>query len=354
MSAPANEVLPTGRRPSVFIRLIVSLVVFLHLGAIIIYVIGAGGPFVMKQASSWIRPYLKMMWLDNAYRFYAPNPGPTEVIWYRLQYDDGSTRWTQLPKREDFYFRMPFQRHMSIALLASMMIEKEAIKPAEDAASVANILVNNSVSYKTVLTAAAEVYFRSYARHIARKEARHPTRGSQLVSMDCYMTHYGIRLPYDMRMNMDMYDPRTLQIQFIATYSPDGTMSNFEAGFRDRVADDLFIEIMQNEMLPLLEENDKLPAGQKQTIAQVIREFGVPYPLVQPILKLPEEEQRAFFQKPFDRDTLRERYAKAVKLYDIPLQKPSTPELLKADTKDTNTKPPGKNVNPEPAQRGIQ
>ena len=124
-----DKIVALASKFSTSVKVIVSLVILFHLSAILTHVIAGGGPFVMKQISSWYRPYLKTMWMDNAYRFYAPDPGSTEVLWYKLQYEDGSTRWTQVPRREDFYLRMPFQRHMSIALLASMMIEKETVNP---------------------------------------------------------------------------------------------------------------------------------------------------------------------------------------------------------------------------------
>jgi len=339
-------------QPHWLIKLIISLIILFHLSAILSHVLSGGGPFVMRQLSGWYRPYLKTMWLDNAYRFYAPDPGTTEVLWYKLQYEDGSTRWTQVPRREDFYLRMPFQRTMSIALLGSMMVEKEPVNPKEDSASVANVLVNNQVAMKSVLTPTGEIFFRSYARHIGHKERVHPSTGSPLVSMDCFLVHYTIRNPLQMRMNYDMYDPRMLDIQFIATFSADGVLSNFQQGFKDRMADDLFIELAQNEINPMLEANRKRPAEQRRSIAQILKDYGIPYPLVQPILKLPAEEQEKFFEKPIDRDTLRERYAKAVKLYDIPQKtvtdywkshQESPPAVSSSDAKPGNQ-----------PQRGIQ
>ena len=93
-------------------------------------------------------------------------------------------------------------------------------------------------------------------------------------------------------------------------------MSNFEQGFRERVPDDFFVEIMQNDLLPLLEANRKLPAAERLPILKLLEEYGLPYPLVQPLYRLTEEERETFFQKPYDRDTLRERYAAIVKRDD--------------------------------------
>lgn len=303
------------------IKLLVSLIVLFHLSAILSHVIAGGGPFVMRQLSSLYRPYLKTMWLDNAYRFYAPDPGPTEVFWYKLHYQDGTTRWTQVPRREDFYLRMPFQRHMSIALLGSMMVEQEPVPPTDNAASVASVLVNNQTAMRTVLTPMGQIFLRSYARHIASVEKEHPASHSPLAYMDCYLVKYLIRSPLEMRFNLDMYDPRMLRIQYVAAFTPDGLIANHKDGFKEKAPDDLFIELLQDEILPLVEANNKLTPDQRKPIMQILRDYGIPFPLIQPIAKLPEANRELFFQKPFDKDSLRERYATLVRRDDRTMQK---------------------------------
>src|SRR5262245_37113921 len=61
-------------------------------------------------------PYLRFLFLTNAYRFFAPNPGPTALLWFRVQYDDGSARWFELPDADEFVLRMPYQRRLALAL----------------------------------------------------------------------------------------------------------------------------------------------------------------------------------------------------------------------------------------------
>jgi hypothetical protein len=313
--------------PPVAVKVVISVIVFAHLSAIFVHVLAGGGPFVLKQAASHVRPYLNFMWLDNAYRFYAPNPGDTEVLWYKLIYQDGSSRWTQIPRREDFYLRMPFQRHMSLALLASMRTQQETVDLKTDANSVASLLTFSRPATKQVLTPEGEIIYRSYARHIANTYPEHYLTKAKLAYMECYFCRYIIRQPYQMRENIAMFDPRMLTIQYIGNFDPEGVMSNFEPGFRDRVQDDFFIEQIQNDIVPLLEANAKLPKEQQKDIMTILREYGIPYPLIQPLdAKMTETERQAFFQRPLDRDTMRERYAKIVKRDDIPLRK--LPEAL--------------------------
>jgi hypothetical protein len=341
---------PPLRRLPVWVKLLVSLVILFHISAILAHVLSGGRPLIMLMAASKYRPYLKTMWLDNAYRFYAPDPGPTEVIWYKMVYEDGSTQWTQVPpRREDVYLRMPYQRHMSIALLASMMNEQQLIKPKDDLNSAVSILVNQQATVRTVLTAVGEIYFRSYARHIARLYAHHPESQSPLAYMECYFVQYLIRTPAEMRRQMDMFDPRKLRIQFVSCFTPAGQMANFEQGFKTREADDLFVELTQNEIVPLLEANAKKPIAERKPIMQLLHDYGVPYPLVQPLAKLNDDAERAkFFAKPIDRDTLRERYRQLVKLGEP--EEPAEPEV-----KTIPSPPPAATNEPKTEKpRGIQ
>jgi hypothetical protein len=44
----------------------------------------------MQQAWTRLaRPYLEFMYLNNAYHFYAPDPGPATYLWFRVYYDTG-------------------------------------------------------------------------------------------------------------------------------------------------------------------------------------------------------------------------------------------------------------------------
>jgi hypothetical protein len=297
----------------------------------------------MRQASGHFLPYLGSLWLTNGYRYYAPDPGETDVLWFHINYEDGTAHWYVVPNRDDFYQRMPFQRYMSVAMLAMMKTHWEEVPPAEDAAAAASIMARGSGKSQQVLNMFGEIYFRSYARFVARRYQENPTTRSPLDTIDIYRVHYQIRSPYEVRMNYDTYDPRKLDIALVGTYAPDGIRLSKQRGFIPRVPDDFFIELVQNEIAPLLEENDRLPPNQRKSLAGIFKEYGVPYPLIMPILRLPEEDQRHFFAKPLDRDTLRERYKQAVTRFDRSIGTP-TPERK---TVLEPTKPSGTVISPQ-------
>jgi hypothetical protein len=87
-------------------RLAVSTLILIHFAAILSAVLSAApGPWIMAQAQvRMFGPYLDFMYLNNAYRFYAPEPGPASQLWFRIEYKKGDqilARWTKLPEMDD-------------------------------------------------------------------------------------------------------------------------------------------------------------------------------------------------------------------------------------------------------------
>ncbi len=88
-------------------RGVISLLVVLHFGGILSAVLAVPpAPWIVTQA--WIRifrPYLEFMYLNNAYHFYSPEPGPASYLWYRIFYEDERRqihgRWVKVPDLDD-------------------------------------------------------------------------------------------------------------------------------------------------------------------------------------------------------------------------------------------------------------
>ena len=63
---------------------------------------GAAAPWVSEML--WVhvyRPYLQFMYLNNAYHFYSPEPGPPALVWFHIKYKDGRVKWFKIPHRDD-------------------------------------------------------------------------------------------------------------------------------------------------------------------------------------------------------------------------------------------------------------
>jgi hypothetical protein len=106
--------------PQAVRRGVIVLAVVVHFGGILTAVCSVPPP--NAQGSwlanySWItfyRPYLQFMYLNNAYHFYSPEPGPPTLMWLRIQYADGTYRWVKIPNREDYATRLEYQRRLAL------------------------------------------------------------------------------------------------------------------------------------------------------------------------------------------------------------------------------------------------
>lgn len=85
-------------------RAVLSVLILLHFGGICSAVLAAP-PSPSTVSQLWVRiyrPYLEFMYLNNAYHFYAPEPGPASYLWFRMFYEapDGQLygHWYKIPK----------------------------------------------------------------------------------------------------------------------------------------------------------------------------------------------------------------------------------------------------------------
>ncbi|OAI50259.1 hypothetical protein AYO44_17920 [Planctomycetaceae bacterium SCGC AG-212-F19] len=87
-------------------RFIMSVFVLVHFTGISCAFLSVPPP---TRDSSWLaqwgwtllQPYLHFMYLVNAYRFYSPEPGAAPLLWYYVEYEDGTVRELRIPTRED-------------------------------------------------------------------------------------------------------------------------------------------------------------------------------------------------------------------------------------------------------------
>jgi hypothetical protein len=89
-------------------RLMLSLLFTLHFMGIATAALSAPpSPLIVQHA--WIRlfrPYLQFCYLNNAYHFYAPDPGPSGYGWFRVIFENPQTKkqegiWCKIPDVDD-------------------------------------------------------------------------------------------------------------------------------------------------------------------------------------------------------------------------------------------------------------
>ncbi len=106
-------------------RAVVSGLILFHLFGLASAVLGhPPAPWIVNQIWTRIyRPYLQFMYLNNAYHFYSPEPGPPSYLWFRLYYLDEAGKsfahWYKIPRLDDsgrhgHTASLEYQRVMSI------------------------------------------------------------------------------------------------------------------------------------------------------------------------------------------------------------------------------------------------
>jgi hypothetical protein len=55
------------------------------------------------------------MYLNNAYHFYSPDPGPPMLIWFRIEYEGGKSRWVEVPTLGAARSKLAFQRGLALS-----------------------------------------------------------------------------------------------------------------------------------------------------------------------------------------------------------------------------------------------
>jgi hypothetical protein len=89
-------------------RRALSVLIVFHFGGIVTAAASSPpGPWAFSQL--WLhfyRPYLEFMYLNNAYRFYSPEPTPSHQMWFRVEYHDKAadqvrSHWFRVPEMDE-------------------------------------------------------------------------------------------------------------------------------------------------------------------------------------------------------------------------------------------------------------
>lgn len=120
---------------SVRSRLIASALILLHITAVFWPPFtfacsvgdGSSSPFA-DGVMSWLRPYASLMYLDHGYFFFAPRPGPSHLVHYKVEFADGREPVEGVfPNLSEQRPRLFYHRHFMLAeFLQDRFIPPEA------------------------------------------------------------------------------------------------------------------------------------------------------------------------------------------------------------------------------------
>jgi hypothetical protein len=77
--------------------------------------VGGRSP-VATELRDVLEPYVNLMFLDHGYAFFAPGPGPSHLIRFRVEHDDGSPAVEHVfPDLDRHWPRLLYHRHFMLA-----------------------------------------------------------------------------------------------------------------------------------------------------------------------------------------------------------------------------------------------
>jgi hypothetical protein len=104
------------------IKLVISGLIVFHLTAVFwapfAFACNSGGsssPLADPVGRS-LQPYMAAMYLDHGYFFFAPNPGPSHLVRYKVEFEDGRPPVEGMfPDRQEQQPRLMYHRHFMLA-----------------------------------------------------------------------------------------------------------------------------------------------------------------------------------------------------------------------------------------------
>jgi hypothetical protein len=226
--------------PSVVRRVVVSLIILFHFGGILTAVTSVP-PRPWLSLWAWVhayRPYLEFMYLNNAYHFYAPEPGPATLVWFYVKYEDGSAQWFKIPRREDHALAVEYQRRLSLTesvnqvsmpgdipqVLFQAKQERRLLAGNRDA-----IIYHPEMDWRMQYREPnlfSKKMLEAYARHVARTTPHPMDKSIDVKSVKIYRVVHWIPSAKEIADGKDPEDPTLYLPYYQGEFSPDGHLLN--------------------------------------------------------------------------------------------------------------------------------
>jgi hypothetical protein len=227
-------------------RAAVSLLIVFHFVGILTAVTSVpppGGPAPWLTRQLWTccyRPYLQFLYLNNAYHFYSPEPGPATLLWFRVYYANGSSRWVEVPNRQEDAkdpMALEYYRRLSVTenvnqLTATAVMPAEAVERRLLAGALLGIPTPEEISpylpgilqYRVPVEYAKQL-LQSYVRFVARRHP-HPDPGVAVTGVKVYRVVHGLVAPGAFAAGLDPADPTLCSPYYQGEFDRDGNLKD--------------------------------------------------------------------------------------------------------------------------------
>jgi hypothetical protein len=219
----------------------------------------------MMVWAHFYRHYLHFAYLTNAYHFYSPDPGPPTLLWFHVEYADGSARWIKwpnkkqspvglhhqrmlataesahndiigptlpdemIPQYEERFHRdydlLPGVRHdgwQGIARRRQMAESLPFVDPKDDNRPAPLHMVRDENVQFAEPQEISRRLIASYARHIARTSPDPEDASNAVASVRVYRVVHDLISPREFHEGKKVDDPTTFKPFYMGKYDPDG------------------------------------------------------------------------------------------------------------------------------------
>ncbi len=193
------------------LRAIVSVLVTWHLLAVFTAPWADPPPSteLARAAADWFRPYAQFMCLNNGYRFFAPDPGPSHLIRYELLGPAGVLEERRFPDPSQQWPRLFYHRHL---MLAEMTHQMAAAVPEVPAGTrLEQIMSPREQAEYHDQQQRARVIQQSLANYLL---SQHPAA----TSVRIYVQTHAIPTPFDIQRGMRLTDERLYEERLLGEF----------------------------------------------------------------------------------------------------------------------------------------
>ncbi len=241
--------------PMLVRRVVILLLVLFHFGGVLTAVFSVVPPSGVQcwvTGALWTyvyRPYLQFMYLNNAYHFYSPEPGPATQLWFRISYEAPKVppRWVRFPRREDYPSRLSYYRYIAMSESTTYgragypsdffgenkrlwwrIKDRARIPYHPDLQPNKESLVPDLSQYREPNDTTSKKYIASYARHVARDPAyRSPQAPDTPVkTVKVYRVLHTFLTPSEMADGLNPEEPSKLLPVYMGEFDSDGKLTD--------------------------------------------------------------------------------------------------------------------------------
>ncbi len=215
-------------------RVVVSLAILYHFAGVL-SAITSPHPTPWMTAQLWarvFRPHLEFCYVNNAYQFYSPQPGPAQILWFAIAGEDDQVRWLKMPRRSELLdpLAVEYYRRLSLTERANQNLALPTGPPAE-ALLLRQGVIDQFPPIPDLPTVAQYRVPNEHARHLLSSYAQYVANvlgsgrpGVAVRSVKIYLTQHRMLNQKEFADGKDPYDQDTYWPFFVGEFDAAGRL----------------------------------------------------------------------------------------------------------------------------------